>query len=173
MITSSWESPLTTHNPPVQLQVSFHGFENSWLVFHGSMSAFICFQGLRLVFQGSRSVFMCFQGSRLVFRGSRLVFQGSRWVFLWFFIVPIQFLCFQVGFSWFQASFYGFSWFQVIFYDLSWFQVVFYGSRLVYFRAERRRREVRRWEHPKSFSLDLYLGPTIPLGLAGRRPALA
>ena len=38
MITSSWESPVTTwtpHNHPVQLQVSFDG---SRLVFHGSMS---------------------------------------------------------------------------------------------------------------------------------------
>ena len=26
---------------------------------------------------------------------------------------------------------------------------------------------------PKRYSLHLYLGPTIPLGLAGRRPALA
>ena len=79
MITSSLESPvttLTTRNHPVQLQVSFHGFQNSRLDFHGSMSAFIGFQGLRLVFHGSRSVFMGFQGSRLVFRGS------SRWIFI-------------------------------------------------------------------------------------------
>ena len=26
---------------------------------------------------------------------------------------------------------------------------------------------MRRWEHPKRYPLDLYLGPTIPLGLAG------
>ena len=41
MITSSWESPVTTpttHKHPVQLQVSFDG---SRLVFHGSMSVFI------------------------------------------------------------------------------------------------------------------------------------
>ena len=46
------------------------------MVFHGSMSVFIGFQGLRLVFHVSRSVFMVFQGLRLVFRGSRLVFNG-------------------------------------------------------------------------------------------------
>ena len=49
IITSSWESPVTTetpHNHPVQLQVSFDGFR---LVFHGSMSVFIGFQGFRLV----------------------------------------------------------------------------------------------------------------------------
>ena len=34
-------------------------------------------------------------------------------------------------------------------------------------RAERQRCEVRRWEHPKKYPLNLYLGPTIPLGLAG------
>ena len=39
----SWESPVTTHNPPVKLQVNFHGFQNSRLVFHGSMLAFIGF----------------------------------------------------------------------------------------------------------------------------------
>ena len=26
---------------------------------------------------------------------------------------------------------------------------------------------MRRWEHPKRYPLDLYLGPTTPLGLAG------
>ena len=42
-------------------------FHLSRLVFHGSMSVFIGFQGFRLVFHVSRSVFMVFQGSRLVF----------------------------------------------------------------------------------------------------------
>ena len=49
IITFSCESPVTTwttHNHPVQLQVSFDG---SRLVFHGSMSVFIDFQGFRLV----------------------------------------------------------------------------------------------------------------------------
>ena len=43
IITSSWESPVTTwtpHNHPLQLQVNFDG---SRLVFHGSMSVFIGF----------------------------------------------------------------------------------------------------------------------------------
>ena len=52
-------------------------------------------------------------------------------------------------------------------------RLVIYGSGLVYIQAERRWREVTRLEYPNRFSLDLYLGPTIPLGLAGRRPALA
>ena len=65
--------PSITPLHTVQLKVSFHG----------SMSAFIGFQGLRLVFHGSRSVFTGFQRFRLVFHGSRPV--------LWFFMVPGQF----------------------------------------------------------------------------------
>ena len=67
MITSSWESPVTTwtpHNHPLQLYVSFDG---SRLVFHGSISVFIGFQWFRLVL-------MVFHGSRLDFHGSRSVF---------------------------------------------------------------------------------------------------
>ena len=67
MITSSWESPVTTwtpHNHPLQLHVSFDG---SRLVFHGSISVFIGFQWFRLVL-------MVFHGSRLDFHGSRSVF---------------------------------------------------------------------------------------------------
>ena len=41
-----------------------------------------------------------------------------------------------------------------------WF-LWFYSSRLVCIR-----REVSHWEQPKRYLLDLYLGPTIPLGLA-------
>ena len=52
MITSSCESSVTTHNNPVQLQVSFHVFSQFQIGFHGSMLVFIGFQGLRLVFQG-------------------------------------------------------------------------------------------------------------------------
>ena len=54
IITSSWESPvttITTHNHPVQLQVGFHVF---FMVFHGFRLVFIFF----MVFHGSRSVFM-------------------------------------------------------------------------------------------------------------------
>ena len=102
----------------------------------------------------------------------------------WFFIVPSGFSSFwrfQVGFegiSWSQVGFYsfrpvfhGFLWFFMFFYgsrsgfhDLRWFFIAFNGSRLVYIRAELS--EVRRWEHPKRYSLDLYLSPKIPLGLA-------
>ena len=60
----------------------------------------------------------------------------------------MDFLWFQVWFSWFQVDF-----------------TVINGSRLVQIRAERWRREVRRWEHLKRYPLDLFLGPTIPLGL--------
>ena len=52
----------------------------------------------------------------------------------WFFMVSDQFLCFlkfQVGFSWFFMVF-----------------MVFHGIR-----DERRRREVRRLEHPKRYRL--------------------
>ena len=59
-----------------------------------------------MVFHGSMSIFMVFQGPRLVFHGSRLVskvFHGSGWVvkFMvpgpfftvtgWYFMVPSQF----------------------------------------------------------------------------------
>ena len=114
----------------------------------------------------------------------------------WFFgvfMVPGRFSWFQIGFSWFQVGFHGFSWFQIGFswfqVGFSWFQVVFhvfmaYSGVQVYFyrhywsqvgvnpsRAPQARSETLRT--PKMFSLHLYLGPTIPLGLASRRPALA
>ena len=93
MITSSWESPVTTwtpHNHPVQLQVSFDG---SRLVFHGSMSVFIGFQGFRLVsrwfmvFHGFWLVSMGFRGGFMVFHRFWLVsmvFQGGFMVFMFF-----------------------------------------------------------------------------------------
>ena len=62
----------------------------------------------------------------MVIQGSRVVFQGSR--FSWFLMVLGQF-------------FYGFQGFRSVFHDS---RLGFYGSRLVYIRAERRRREVRR-----------------------------
>ena len=67
MIISSWESPVTTHNHSVQLQVSFHGFSRFQIGFSWVFVGFIGFQGFRLVFHGARSVFMVSQGSRLVF----------------------------------------------------------------------------------------------------------
>ena len=84
MSTSSWESPVTTwtpHNHPVQLQVSFDG---SRLVFHGSISVFIGFQGFRLV---------------------------SRWfhVFSRFLVGFHGFSSWFHGFSWFLVGFNGFS----------------------------------------------------------------
>ena len=88
----------------------------------------------------------------MVFQDSRLVFHGFRAVLM--------------VFSWSQV---GFSWFQVGFHDARWICIVMNGPRLVYFRAERS----VMLRTPKSYSLYPYLGPTIPLGLAGRRPALA
>ena len=44
------------------------------MVFHGSRSVFMVFQGSRSGFDGSRPVLMVIQGSRVVFQGSRLVF---------------------------------------------------------------------------------------------------
>ena len=117
---------------------------SSRLVFHGSRWVF-------MVFQGSRSVFMIFYSSRsafMLFQGSRLVFHGSRWV-LWLFKVP--------GRS---------SWFFMILGRFLWFQVSLHPSWALQARSETLRT-------PKMFSLYLYLGPMIPLGLAGRRPALA
>ena len=67
MILSPWESPVTTHNHSVQLQVSFHGFSRFQIGFSWLFVGFIGFQGFRLVFHGARSVFMVSQGSRLVF----------------------------------------------------------------------------------------------------------
>ena len=52
---------VTTHNPPIQLQFSFHGFENIRLVFHGPMSAFVGFQGLRLIFMGQGHLLWVFK----------------------------------------------------------------------------------------------------------------
>ena len=84
MSTSSWASPVTTwtpHNHPVQLQVSFDG---SRLVFHGSMSVFIGFQGFRLV---------------------------SSWFhgFSWFLVGFHGFSGWFHGFSWFLVGLHGFS----------------------------------------------------------------
>ena len=81
---------------------------------------FMVFHGSRLGFQGSRWDFMVIQGSWVVFQGSR---------FSWFLMVLGQFF------------FYSFQGFRSLFHDSG---LVFYGSRLVYIRAERRRREVRR-----------------------------
>ena len=118
---------------------------------------FLWFRAGFIVFHGSRSVFMFFPGCQVGFSWFQVGFYGySRF--------QGDFSRFQVGFHGFQGSWSGFQGF-------SWFQVGFYGSMLVYIWAERRKREVRRKEHPKTFPLDLYLGPTIPLGLAGRRPA--
>ena len=77
MITSSWESPVTTWTPfnhPVQLQVSFDG---SRLVFHGSMSVFIGFQGFRLVsrwFHGFSWILVGFHGFSRYFHCFFMVF---------------------------------------------------------------------------------------------------
>ena len=83
-----------------------------------------------------------------------------------FFIVTGQF-------SWFQVVFHVFCYgSRSGFHDARWICIAINGPRLVEFRAERRRREVRRWT-PKRYSLHPYLGPTIPPGLAGCRLALA
>ena len=130
MSTSSWESPVTTHNHPVQLRVSFDGCR---LVFHGSMSVITKFQGFRFVFD--------FQGSRLVFEVQGYFFMNPGWFFTMqecFFygfsgfqvslfgsrMFFYGFSRFQVGFLLFQVGFYGFSRFQV---SVSWFQVGFQG----------------------------------------------
>ena len=80
------------------------------------------------------------------FYSYRSVFHGSRWFFMFFY-----------------GSRSGF-------HDARGICIVINGPRLDYFGAERHRPEVRK---PKRYSLHPYPGPTIPLGLAGRRPALA
>ena len=75
------------------------------------------------------------------FHYSRPVFWGSRLVIMFFMII--------------HGS-------RSVFHDSRFCFMVFRGSRLVYIRAERRRPEVRHWEHSKRFPLDLCLGPTIP-----------
>jgi len=131
----------------------FHG---SRLVLHGFRSVLRVFHGYRLVFHGFRSVLMVFHGPRWVFHCFRSVFHGFSWS--------------QVGFSWFQVGFSCFCYGSRFgFHDARWICIVMNGPRLVYFRAERS----VMLRTPKSYSLYPYLGPTIPLGLAGRRPALA
>ena len=71
------------------------------------------FHRCRLVFHGTRSVIIGFQGSRLVSHG-----QG---VFLWLFMVPGQFFYSRLVFQGSRLVFHGFSWFQVCF---SWFFMV-------------------------------------------------
>ena len=82
MILSPWESPVTTHNHSVQLQVSFHGFSRFQIGFSWFHVGFIGFQGFRLVFHGSRLV-------------------------LWFFKNSGWFSWVQAGFSRFQVGIYG------------------------------------------------------------------
>ena len=121
MSTSSWESPVTTHNHPVQLRVSFDGCR---LVFHGSMSVITDFQGFRFVFD--------FQGSRLVFEVQGYFFMNPGWFF------TMQ-ECFFYGFSGFQVSLFGSRMFfmvfqgsRLVFLVPKYFFIVFQGSRLVF-----------------------------------------
>ena len=137
----------------------FQGFR---LVFYCSRSVFMVIQGSRFVFHGSKWVFMVFEGFRLVFRGSRWVLgvnHGSRSVF----IVTGRFFIVSGGFSGF---FYGP---RSGFHDSKWIFVV--PGWFKYELSAAARSETLRT--PKRYSLHLYFGPTIPLGLAGRRPALA
>ena len=76
-----------------------------------------------------------------------MVYQGGFMVFHGFWLFSMVF----------QGGFMGFAWFPWIFKVVSWFSQA---------RSEMLRT-------PKRYSLHLHLGPTIPLGLAGRRPALA
>ena len=77
IITSFLESPVTTRNHPVQLQVGFHGFSQFGLVFHGSISVF---KGLGWFFMGPGG-----------FLWSFMVLGHCLWfskVPGWFFMVP-------------------------------------------------------------------------------------
>ena len=87
--------PVTTHNHPVQLQVSFHVFfYSSRLVPHDFLWFFMV-PGWFYIFQGSRLVFHGLWGDFTTFHDSRWGFYGSRWIFMvlmmipgWFFMVP-------------------------------------------------------------------------------------
>ena len=105
-----------------------------------------------------------------------IIFHGPRLVFLWF---QLGFPLFQVGFSLFRVGFplfhvrvsrfqvgfhffHGSMYFFIVPGVILWFHVGFYGCYwLVYIWAERQRREVRRWEHPKRYPFVMYLGSTI------------
>ena len=101
---------VTTHNHPIQLQVSFHGF-SQLPVFHGTRLVFIGFSRFQVGVSGSRWVFVVICGSRSVFQ------------------LQVGFSGFQVGFSRFQV---GFSWFQVGFIIFHCSRLVFHGSRSVF-----------------------------------------
>ena len=60
MSTSSFESPLTTCNHPVQLRVSFHGFSQFQIGFSWFQVGFYGFSWFQVGFYGARSVFMFF-----------------------------------------------------------------------------------------------------------------
>ena len=74
----------------------------------------------------------------------------------------------------------GFQGFRLVFHGSRSVCIVFLGSRLIFhgsrsicivFQASGLVFMAK--NTPKRYPLDLYLGPTIPLGLAGSRPALA
>ena len=105
------------------------------------------FQGSRLVFHGLRWILLVTQGSRVAFPGGFYSFSRFQVSF---------FYCSRSVFMVFQGS-------RFVFHGSKWVFIVFQGFRLV-FRGSR-------WETlrtPKRYSPHLYLGPTIPLGLAGR-----
>ena len=62
------------------------------MIIYGLRSVFSWLQVVFHFFHNSRLVFMVFHGSRLVFPGSRLVFQGSRWVLMVFYSYSDDFL---------------------------------------------------------------------------------
>ena len=115
-----------------------------------------------MVFHGFGLVSMVFQGGFIVFSWFLVGFHGfSRW-FHGFCLVS---MIFKVV-SWFFMVFGWFPWFLKV---SRWIFIVINGPRLV--KSELSASETLRT--PKRYSLHLYLGPTIPLGLAGRRPAFA
>ena len=83
----------------------------------------------------------------MVFEGFRLVFRGSRWV---------------LGVNHGSRS---------VFIVTGRFFIVSGGFSGFFMAPGQAQSEMLRT--PKRYSLHLYFGPTIPLGLAGRRPASA
>ena len=142
-----------------------------------------CFSRCQNVFYGFSRFQVISFGSRMFFYGFSRFQVGSSW----FQMGSFGYSRFQGGFSWFQVGFMVFQGSRLAFYCS---RSVFMAPGLVFmipggflsslivpdwFKSELSAAGAKLdvENTPKRYLLDLYLGPTIPLGLAGRRPVLA